>query len=149
MSPGDTVWASWGVVAGGDLAELQTNADAAIAKAMAVGWIGTTGVNGPTAEIPAQYGLSQNYPNPFNPVTRISYALPEEATVTLRVYDVLGQEVITLENSVRQAGLHEVTWSGRNALGQSLGSGVYFYRLEATGASGETFANLKKMLYLK
>jgi sugar lactone lactonase YvrE len=108
-----------------------------------------TSVGEPGLEIPAQYGLSQNYPNPFNPVTRITYALPEEASVTLKVFNVLGQEVITLENSVQQAGLYEVSWNGKNTLGQSVGSGVYFYRLEAKGSSGETFANLKKMLFLK
>jgi hypothetical protein len=148
MSPGDTTWVTFAVAAGDDLAALQANIDAAKAKAIAVGFIVPTGVTeGP--QIPATFGLAQNYPNPFNPATRISFALPEAASVTLKVYNVLGQEVVTLAQETREAGYHEVVWNGRNSLGQSVGSGVYFYRLEAKGTSGQDFANLKKMLFLK
>jgi hypothetical protein len=109
----------------------------------------TTGVGDPVTEVPAVYQLNQNYPNPFNPSTSISYALPEQAIVTLRVYNLLGQEVVTLADKIQEAGVYEVTWNGRNGLGQSVGTGVYFYRFEAHGTSGEVYTDLKKMLFLK
>jgi hypothetical protein len=109
----------------------------------------TTGVGDPVTEVPVVYQLNQNYPNPFNPSTSISYALPEQAIVTLRVYNLLGQEVVTLADKIQEAGVYEVTWNGRNGLGQSVGTGVYFYRFEAHGTSGEVYTDLKKMLFLK
>jgi photosystem II stability/assembly factor-like uncharacterized protein len=108
-----------------------------------------TGVEAGQPEIPAEFALSQNYPNPFNPTTRIKYDLPEQATVVLKIYNVLGQEVATLANAPQAAGYYETTWDGRNNFGANVGSGVYFYRFEATSASGQTFANLKKMVFLK
>ncbi len=100
-------------------------------------------------EIPTVFALSQNYPNPFNPTTNIKYDLPEQATVTLKIYNILGQEVMTLANGAQAAGRYEATWEGRNNFGAQVSSGVYFYRFEATGASGQTFSTLKKMLFLK
>jgi photosystem II stability/assembly factor-like uncharacterized protein len=108
-----------------------------------------TGVEEEGAEIPQTFSLMQNYPNPFNPTTKIKYDLPEQATVALRIYNVLGQEVATLANGPQSAGHHEATWDGRNNFGNRVSSGVYFYRFEARGTSGQTFANLKKMLFLK
>jgi hypothetical protein len=99
--------------------------------------------------LPEEFALGQNYPNPFNPETRIAYALPEQASVTLRIYNLLGQEVVTLADKVQEAGYHHVVWNGRNSTGSSVGTGVYFYRFEAKGTSGATFSNLKKMLFLK
>jgi hypothetical protein len=78
-----------------------------------------------TDGIPASYGLNQNYPNPFNPRTRIRYQLPRASGVLLRVFNVLGQVVATLEAGNREAGSHFVEWT------PALPSGVYFYRLEA------------------
>jgi len=109
----------------------------------------TTAVGDPITEIPVEYSLNQNYPNPFNPSTRIAYALPEQATVTLRIYNLLGQEVITLADNIQEAGYHEVMWNARNNVGQTVGTGVYFYRLEARGTSGEVYSDFKKMLFLK
>jgi hypothetical protein len=109
----------------------------------------TTGVGDPVAEVPSVYELNQNYPNPFNPSTSITYALPEQAVVTLKVYNLLGQEVATLAEQIQEAGYYEVTWNGRNGLGQTVGTGVYFYRFEARGSSGEVYSNLRKMLFLK
>jgi hypothetical protein len=149
FGPGDTLWVTFGVVAGDDLTMLQDNADGAFAKAIAVGWIKSTSAGDPTPEIPVEFDLAQNYPNPFNPTTSISYALPEQASVTLKIYNVLGQEVVTLAEKVQDAGRYEVVWNARNSIGQTVGSGVYFYRLEATGTSGERFIDLKKMLFLK
>jgi hypothetical protein len=101
-------------------------------------------------EIPKVFALEQNYPNPFNPVTQIKYALPNESFVALKVYNVLGQEIITLVNQVQKAGYMTVTWDGRNNLGHTVGSGIYFYRIEAMPADrGDAFVQVKKMLFLK
>jgi hypothetical protein len=91
------------------------------------------------AELPEVFELYQNYPNPFNPTTTIKYDLPKEASVTLRVYNILGQEVETLVNSVRPAGKYEIQW---NAFG--LASGFYIYRIEASN-----FVAVKKLVLLK
>jgi hypothetical protein len=88
---------------------------------------------------PAQYALSQNYPNPFNPSTTIYYALPEAAYVELIVYDVLGNEVSTVVNEEKPAGINEVEWNASN-----VPSGVYFYQLK----SGQ-FVETKKMVLMK
>jgi hypothetical protein len=149
MAPGDTSWVTFAIVAGNNLGEMQGYADAARAKAIAVGFIKSTGADDQDTELPAEFALSQNYPNPFNPSTLISFALPEQAGVTLRVYNLLGQEVVTLADEVREAGNHEVVWNGRNSFGRPVSSGMYFYRLEATGTSGKSFTDLKKMLLIK
>ena len=99
--------------------------------------------------LPTEFALSQNYPNPFNPTTRIVYDLPEKATVVLKVYNLLGQQVATLANTQQAPGSYKVTWDGRNSFGLQVSSGVYFYRFEATGASGRSFSSMKKMLFLK
>jgi hypothetical protein len=108
-----------------------------------------TGVDDQPTALPTSFALSQNYPNPFNPTTKIKFDLPEQANVVLKVYNVLGQEVATLFNGQQSAGYHEVNWDGRSNIGATVSSGVYFYRFEATSASGQTFATLKKMMFLK
>jgi hypothetical protein len=101
----------------------------------------TTAVDpGTGAEIPMEYSLGQNYPNPFNPTTSIRYAIPVQANVTLKVFNIVGQEVATLlNNEVQNRGSHIVTFDARN-----LATGVYFYRLEAG-----KFNEVRKMLLLK
>ncbi len=89
--------------------------------------------------IPLQFSLSQNYPNPFNPSTTIKYEIPKETSVTIKIFDALGREVVTLLNSDQKAGQHEVNWNAKN-----YASGVYFYRIRA----GE-FISTKKMLLIK
>ena len=93
----------------------------------------------PVLNMPDQFGLSQNYPNPFNPSTKINYLIPTKELVVLKVYDVLGKEVATLVNEVKQAGNYTVTFNA-----SSLPSGTYFYRLEAGDNLG-----VKKMILLK
>jgi len=88
--------------------------------------------------------LSQNQPNPFNPTTTIRFVLPVREQVTLAIYDANGRLVRTLVNEVRGYGAHEVTWDGRGDDGAAMGSGVYFYRLNA-GKRTES----KKMVLLK
>lgn len=85
------------------------------------------------------YKLNQNYPNPFNPTTTISYQIPVENFVTLKVYDVLGAEVATLVNTNQTAGSYVVTFDATN-----LTSGIYFYKIE----SGN-FVSVKKLMLLK
>jgi hypothetical protein len=89
--------------------------------------------------LPNEFALSQNYPNPFNPSTKIAFSVPTQGNVTLKVYNLLGQEVATLLNEVKSAGVHEVSFNGIN-----LSSGVYFYTL----SSGD-FVSTKKMMLIK
>jgi len=94
--------------------------------------------------IPESFELSQNYPNPFNPSTTILFATPERAHVSIRIYNILGQEVRTLTDGEFNAGRFSVRWDGRNNNSQMVAGGVYFYRVVA----GRNAA-VKKMLFLK
>jgi len=89
--------------------------------------------------MPKQYKLSQNYPNPFNPSTIIQYQLPKSGLVSLKIYNILGQEVANLVNEEQQAGIHEIKFNATH-----LASGVYFYSIKAGN-----FVSTKKMLLLK
>ena len=96
---------------------------------------------------PEEYYLFENYPNPFNPTTTIKYQIPELSFVTLKVYDLLGNEVATLVNEEKHAGEYEVGFSATSSHSGSvrnLPSGIYFYQLRA----GE-FIETKKMVLLK
>ncbi len=84
--------------------------------------------------IPERYSLDGNYPNPFNPATTIRYSAPSEGHVRLDVMDVLGRRVATLVDETMTAGHHEVVWNGLNEGGASVASGVYFARLQTSGA---------------
>ncbi|MDZ7340858.1 MAG: T9SS type A sorting domain-containing protein [candidate division KSB1 bacterium] len=77
------------------------------------------------------YKLEQNYPNPFNPDTEIHYELPEACHVTLKIYNLLGQQIKTLVDHDAPAGSHTVRWDGKDQHGHNLASGIYLYRLEA------------------
>lgn len=93
---------------------------------------------------PVKFSLSQNYPNPFNPSTRIDFSLPVKATVQLKVFDILGQEVVNLVNSELDAGYHFAILNSAN-----LSSGVYIYSIEAKGIDGKNFKESKKMILSK
>jgi hypothetical protein len=88
---------------------------------------------------PDSYHLAQNYPNPFNPSTKISWQSPVGSWQTLKVYDILGNEVATLVDEFREAGRYEVTFDRSN-----LASGIYYYRLQAG-----SFIETKKMVLIK
>ena len=90
-------------------------------------------------KIPTDYGLLQNYPNPFNPSTKIEYKLPLDGLVTIKVYDMLGNEVATLVNEEKGAGKYEVNFDASR-----LASGVYLYRIKVND-----FYSTKKMVFLK
>jgi hypothetical protein len=102
--------------------------------------------------IPEQFALDQNYPNPFNPVTVIGYSLPVTGFVTLKVYNMLGQEVATiLDRELMENGAQEVEFDG-----SGLASGVYFYRLtadavavEASGRGSESYVSVRKMMLMR
>ena len=100
----------------------------------------TVGVNAsPEALVPGEFSLAQNYPNPFNPSTAINYTIGAKAHVTLKVYNVIGQEVATLVNESMNPGTYSATFSASN-----FSSGVYFYRLAAGN-----FIQTNKMVLLK
>lgn len=94
--------------------------------------------------VPTEYSLDQNYPNPFNPNTTISYSLPEASYVTIKIYNMLGQEVKTLLQKEVTAGKHNVVWNGENDYGVKVTSGTYIYRI----VSGD-FVQTHKMVLLK
>ena len=94
--------------------------------------------------IPDVFALHQNYPNPFNPVTTIRYDVPEQSNVRVDIYNVLGQKVAELVNKNHQPGFYTVNWDGTNMVGNALGSGMYFYRIDA-----ENFTAVKKLLLVK
>ena len=91
------------------------------------------------AKLPTEFTLSQNYPNPFNPSTTIRYALPKAQFVSLKIFNMAGQEAATLVNRQQEAGEHSIQWHA-----EKLPSGVYMYRLQA----GE-FSETKKMILMQ
>lgn len=93
----------------------------------------------PKSDKPSDYSLSQNYPNPFNPTTTISYSIPKNGLVTLKVYDILGKEVADLVNEMKEPGDYSVTFNAAN-----LPSGIYFYTLTSSN-----FMATKKLILLK
>jgi len=93
-----------------------------------------------TSYLPKDYKLSQNFPNPFNPTTKITYTIPELSFTTLKVYDVLGNEITTLVNEEKSIGIYEVEFDAT----AELPSGIYFYKLQAG-----SFTQTKKMILLK
>jgi hypothetical protein len=108
------------------------------------------------SDIVHQYLLLQNYPNPFNPNTTIRYQIPEKSFISLKVYDLLGNEIAILTNEEKPAGTYEVEFdissvSGSVSAKDGYASGVYFYRLQVYPANGGTgsFIETKKMLLLR
>ena len=84
--------------------------------------------------VPSGFTLSQNFPNPFNPNTEIAYEIPQEGMVSLKVFNMLGQEVSTIVNEIQAPGAHNVSWGGINNRGEMVASGVYSYVLEVNGS---------------
>ncbi len=93
---------------------------------------------------PQYFALNQNYPNPFNPSTKIDFSLAVDSKITLKVFNMLGEEVPTLINGNMTSGNHYVNFNALN-----LNSGVYLYKLEAVGNDGSSFTNVKKMTLIK
>jgi hypothetical protein len=96
---------------------------------------------------PSGCSLGQNYPNPFNPSTSIQYTLTRTSRVEMKIYTLLGREVLVLDAGVKPEGSHSVSWNGRDASGNRMPSGVYICRLQSTAApSGSPEVLIKKMI---
>jgi flagellar hook assembly protein FlgD len=95
--------------------------------------------------IPLQFELNQNYPNPFNHQTTFSYQLPIKAKLTLKIYNMLGEEIRTLVNGNNSAGKYSVIWDGTDNSGSLIGSGIYLYQLRLDN----NYLKTKKLLLLK
>lgn len=102
------------------------------------------GVENNNSAIPNNFNLRQNYPNPFNPTTQITFDLPKEGHVSLKIYDGLGREISNVFEGIKQAGSYDVNFDGAG-----LSSGVYYYRLEVSNQSSLLYAMTKKMILLK
>ncbi len=94
-------------------------------------------------ELPKSYDISQNYPNPFNPVTIIDFQLPSDSKVTVRIYDILGKEILSLVDDFLKAGYYNQKFDASN-----ISSGTYFYRITAEGI-GQEYVMTKKMIIVK
>ncbi len=106
-------------------------------------WL-TTAIEDKSVQVVNQFKLNQNYPNPFNPTTHIDFQLQKADHVTLTIFNVLGEKVITLVDARLKAGEHQYTWNGRNQKGQIMPSGIYFYKLETKSGS-----QIRKMMLIK
>ena len=100
---------------------------------------------GDSKELPNEFALAQNYPNPFNPMTTIEYSVSEESEINLGVYNLLGQEIYTLVNAVRQPGFYSTIWNGLTNNGVRVESGIYLYKMSSTAG----FSTTKKLVLLK
>ena len=94
--------------------------------------------------LPDEFALFQNYPNPFNPSTQISFDIPKSEFITLRIFNLLGQDVKTLASKIMNPGRYTFEWDGKDLLSNDVASGVYFYELR-----GESFISRKKMLLIR
>ena len=111
---------------------------------------GTTSVGQGRSNIPDAFMLHQNYPNPFNPSTTIQFDMPVSGEVSVRVYDVLGQEVRTLIHAIVNAGRTQITWDGRDDWGHAVSTGVYLYKMTVSQAGGTgSFSQVRRMVLTK
>ncbi|MCH8954869.1 T9SS type A sorting domain-containing protein [candidate division KSB1 bacterium] len=97
--------------------------------------------------IPTEFSLDQNYPNPFNPTTTIQFTLPEASRVTLKLFDILGRELVTLVDKEMETGVHKVLFDATD-----FASGVYFYRIQAKSENSDSkqaFLQSRKLIFLK
>ncbi|UCE05147.1 MAG: T9SS type A sorting domain-containing protein [bacterium] len=110
-------------------------------------WLsGTTEVHTPDEilHIPTDFNLEQNYPNPFNPSTTIEFHVPIKTEVSIEIYNILGQKIRTLVQTVKPAGFYQIQWDGSNDIGQLTAGGLYFYRMKAG-----KYSAVKKMVLLR
>lgn len=115
-----------------------------IASPAKIGRIKDFPVSVENEQIPYEFSLDQNYPNPFNPSTTINFGLKVDSDVTLKIFNILGQELATLVKTRLKAGINKIEFNPSN-----LTSGVYFYRIKANGVNGSKFIDVKKMMFLK
>ncbi|MFH0733166.1 MAG: FlgD immunoglobulin-like domain containing protein [bacterium] len=102
-------------------------------------------------KLPTKFELMANYPNPFNPTTNINFGIPEAATVNITIFDQLGNLIWKLSNNYNSPGYYKLTWNGLNMHGQSVSSGIYYYRIEAKSIVnfGNNFIKSSKMILMK
>ncbi len=103
-----------------------------------------TAVEDETEIMPASYELKQNYPNPFNPSTTISFEIDRKSKLKLSIYNILGQNIITLTDETYSPGTYDIEWRGQDSNSNPVASGIYLYKLET-----EYFSEIKKMVLLK
>ena len=94
--------------------------------------------------LPTDYALYQNYPNPFNPTTSIQFNLPQAGKAKIEIFNLLGKRVATPYDDIAPAGMNTIEWDGKNSAGNSVASGIYFYRLSA-----DNYTDTKKMTLIK
>jgi hypothetical protein len=134
LNPGDSITVYYGMAIGATFADVNSGLDTALAR------YNGTFVSGVIGNItPHSYKLNQNYPNPFNPSTTISFSIPVQEKVSLKIYNILGMEVSALMDEVKSPGNYTVRFDAKN-----IPSGIYFYVLK-TG----NFMDVKKMILLK
>jgi hypothetical protein len=97
-----------------------------------------------TFNVPVRYELYQNYPNPFNPTTHILYSLKNEVNVSIKVYNTIGQLVATLVDQKQPYGIHSVQWNGRDDQGDTVGNGIYLYKMQVAD-----FTQTHKMVLMR
>jgi hypothetical protein len=101
-------------------------------------------VEGEDNTLPEEFKIYQNYPNPFNPSTTIRFFLPQEARVSIKVYNIIGKEITELLNETRKTGEYEITWDGTDSNGKLVPSGIYFITMNA-----DRFSNTIKAMLIK
>jgi hypothetical protein len=136
INPGDSITVYYGMALGSSFSAVQSGLDSALGR-----YNGTliTEIKENKSFSLSSYKLNQNFPNPFNPSTIISFSIPVQEKVSLKVYNILGMEVSTLLNEVRTSGNYSIHFDAKN-----FPSGIYFYELK-TG----NFRDVKKMTILK
>jgi len=95
-------------------------------------------------DLPKNFGLAQNYPNPFNGQTNIEFRISTQSNVKLEIFNILGQKIKTLIEEEKSPGYFTISWDGKNNLGDSMNSGIYFIKL-----STDKFGETKKIMLLK
>jgi hypothetical protein len=123
---------------------VQDNTDKKVQNAEYAEVATLTSVGEPVNGVPTTFAISQNYPNPFNPTTTIDYAVSKQSFVSVKVYNLLGQEVRTLVSEEKGIGVYQAKWDGNNNVGAEVPSGMYLYKMIAGSFSGT-----KKMMFMK
>ncbi|MEK9136686.1 MAG: Omp28-related outer membrane protein [Bacteroidota bacterium] len=123
---------------------VQNNTDKKVQQVEFVEVSSLTSVGEPVNGVPTTFAISQNYPNPFNPRTAVDYAVSQQSFVSIKVYNLLGQEVRTLVSEEKALGVYKAEWDGRDNVGREVPSGMYMYKMIAG-----SFSETRKMLLLK
>lgn len=123
---------------------VQNNTDKKVQQVEFVDVNTLTSVGEPVNGVPTTFAVSQNYPNPFNPTTAFDYAVSKQSFVSIKVYNLLGQEMRALVSEEKGVGVYQATWDGKDNVGTEVPSGMYLYKMIAGN-----FSETKKMMFLK